>query len=181
MAQAKLQPHLIRNRNPIPALEEKAGRQPGQDAEHRPDELFYVNQRNYHLGPDVPRWKRWFFKNVWMRFARFCYLKLRLPSPDGADKNGDIFWLEHERICFDEWQAEQEAARFEIGGIHRLPVTYSSPPGTECVCMMPNSPASEQYKRNGKATVEVGKLDLVKLAGKIAASDQIVKRYKPAL
>src|SRR5438132_14350965 len=75
--------------------------------------LFYIFQRKYGLDgePRFTRFQKWYHEHIWLRFARFSKRIIGVPTGNGVDKNGDIFWNEHQGFVFDELQAEQANAR----------------------------------------------------------------------
>ncbi len=86
--------------------------------------LFYVYQRKYGIECETgcTRFQRWYHHHVWLPFARFSRRRIGVPIGDGADKNGDVFFIEHEGFVIEEWQAEEVIRRYKSGGFHRLPL-----------------------------------------------------------
>ena len=97
---------------------------------------------------------------------------------DGRDRDGDEFYIEHQGICLDEATAYRMADK-ALWGFHKLPLNESLSKRTTIAVnhQMPASEASERYRRNGKSTMPVARLDLERLAAKLAQSDALIERY----
>jgi hypothetical protein len=129
------------------------------------------------------RWlKRMYFHRVFLPFNRFSYWAFNLVPPNGKDETGHLCWTE-DQGCFDtEWEAEQEALKYKFGHAIRVPLRASLPSvsvNTEQV--HPHSPRNVRLmyeKKTVDATIDVPKLDLVKLAAKVMSSDRLVEQYQ---
>lgn len=140
--------------------------------------VYYVFQRKYGLDPGAVWWRKLVFQ-VYLRIARFFYMKpFRIPMVDGRDADGREFYIEHQGVYLDEFMARQ-ASDEPFWGFHELPLNDSLSTLTTIAIHheMPGSPANSRYKRNSQSTIEVPRLDLVKLAGKIAQTDALVAQF----
>lgn len=141
------------------------------------DGLFYVYQRKYDLErePLFTRFQKWYHKHVWLKFARFSKRVIGVPTGDGVDKNGDIFWIEHEGWCLERWQAEQVICRYESAGYHPLPVIDMLPGET-----LPEL-GNHVIQTNGHRHQDKPRMpcsELLRLADKIKSTDGLVEHFK---
>lgn len=142
--------------------------------------LFYVYQRKYGLEgePLFTRFQKWYHKYIWLRFARFSKRVIGVPTGDGVDKNGDIFWLEHEGFCMERWQAEQAICQYKSGGYHPLPLIDLLPAET-----LPDI-GNHVVQTNGHRHQDKARtpcLELLQLADKIKSTDGLVEHFKSPL
>lgn len=126
--------------------------------------------------------KRLYFHYVFLPLNRFSYAAFDLLPPNAREHDGRLCWTEHEGAYETEWEAEQEAMKYPYG--HALKVPLNGSLSSETVNteqLHPNSPPEVRtmYEHKAvKSTVEVSKLDLVKLAAKIASTDGLVEQFQ---
>jgi hypothetical protein len=142
---------------------------------------YIVYQWKDQLDADSHWLKKAFFWLVYRPFIHFCRFKLRLPTFNGECEDGRLCWLEFQGWVSERWQAEQ-VAETRNWGYSLLPVGAMLPPQTSIKATDHNYPLAdektqENYRKNGKPTIEVSRLDIVKLAGKIAQTDPLVENF----
>lgn len=128
--------------------------------------------------------KRAFFWAVYRPFIHFCRFKLKLPTfcvEECCRCKRRLLWLEFEQIVDDKWQAEQ-AAETPNWGWYEVPTTTPLPTETLVGFVDQDYPLADaktrdRYQRNGHSTIELPRVDLVKLAGKIAQTDSLVEQF----
>lgn len=181
----QIRPRQIRDTVAVPAAAGKA-------EAAKVKECFESFQLKYDIDQSAPWWKKLFFWRVYMPFARFAYLKMRIVPMDhlrcayclGPVREDSRFgWLERQSVWSERWQARQDAERYPFGGVERLPFNA---PEEECTCAplseFPNSSARERYERSANKTVSVMESSLERLSRKLAETDPVVNRHrtKPA-
>lgn len=144
-----------------------------------PKECFESFQRKYDIDQGEPWWKRLFFWYVYMPFARFAFFRMRIVPMDHVNEKGELGWLERQSVWLEEWQAEQDAARYPFGGVERLSFNAAE---EVCTCAprsrFPNSKARKRYERSAHKTVPVTESSLERLSRKILETDPLVDRYR---
>lgn len=128
--------------------------------------------------------KRAFFWAVYRPFIHFCRFQLKLPTfcvEECCRCKRRLLWLEFEQIVDDKWQAEQ-AAETPNWGWYEVPTTTPLPTETLVGFVDQDYPLADaktrdRYQRNGHSTIELPRVDLVKLAGKIAQTDSLVEQF----
>lgn len=176
----QIRPQQIRDTAAAPAAEGKAA--------VKLKECFESFQLKYDIDRDAPWWKKLFFWFVYMPFARFAYLKMRIVPMDhlrcayclGPVKEDSRFgWLERQTVWSERWQARQDAERYPFGGVERLPFNAQE---DECTCApqseFPNSKARERYERSANKTVPVTESSLERLDRKLTETDPLVNRFR---
>jgi hypothetical protein len=146
------------------------------------DRLFYVYQRKYGLDgePVFSRLQKLYHKYIWLPFARFSKRVVGVPTGDGVDRNGDVFWTESQGVCYERWQAEQAILRYQSGGYHPLPVLDMLPGQT--IPISDHVVQTNGHKHNGKPTVAFPQVDVLQLAKKLAATEGLVEKFtKPVI
>lgn len=143
--------------------------------------IWLVKNWKYNVDQSSHWFKKLYFHWVFLPFNRLSNDVFNLVPPCARDGEGRLCWLEDQVVCAEEWQAAQEAAKYPFGQAVRVPEGFPLPADTvRTTQLSPNSPDSVQamYKRNGaKPTVELPRLDLVQLAGKIAQTDALVEQF----
>jgi hypothetical protein len=139
--------------------------------------LYYIYQRKYGLEGEArfSRFQKWYHQNIWLRFARFSKRVVGVPAGDGIDKNGDIFFVEHQGWCFEEWEAEQAIRLYKSGGYHLLPVSAMLPAETMPEPIQHVVQANGVIHRNGHSTAPIPKADLVRLAAQTSRSKESIR------
>jgi hypothetical protein len=128
--------------------------------EANPDDVCWRGRIQRDLN-SLPKWKQWFFKQVALRFQRFCYLRLGLPTMVTLDQikcphcqqqieieNGGA-WIEAEGIYFDPARARENINGDPDVFVMQLPADRSLPCETVQygVHDFPENGASHQYQR----------------------------------
>ena len=142
--------------------------------------LWQAIQWKYNVDASSSWLKRFYFRWIFLNFNRFSYWAFDLLPPDRRDNEGRLWWTEWQGAFAEEWKAEQEAAKHPFGHVIKIPFDSSLPAETVVTEQRsPNSPPRVQkhYRRNGTPTMEVPRLDLAKLASKVAQSDRIVEHF----
>lgn len=160
---------LPKSPRPIPAREVK------------PRWIWRVANWKYNVDVTSKWLKRTYFYYVFLQFNRFSYWAFDLVPPNGRDETGRLCWTE-DQGCYDtEWEAQQEALKYRFGHAIRVPLRASLPcSSVHTEQIHPNAPREvrEMYaKKTDPATIDVPKLDLVKLAAKVMSSDTLVEQY----
>lgn len=159
-----------RNLHPIPAPEVK------------PRWIWRVVQWKYTVDATSKWLKRAYFHCVFLPFNRFSYWAFDLLPPNGRDDTGRLCWTEDQGCWGTGWEAEQEAMRYAYGHAVRVPLHASLPAATvNTEQLHPNSPRDVRHmyeKKTEASTIDIPKLDLVKLAAKVMSSDQLVEQYQ---
>lgn len=144
--------------------------------------IWRVVQWKYNVDASSKWLKRVYFHYVFLPFNRFSYWAFNLAPPNGRDETGYLCWTEDQGCVDTEWEAVQEAMRYRFGHAIRVPFRASLPCATVLTEQLhPNSPAEvrEMYARKvASTTIPVEKLDLVRLAAKVASSDQMVENFR---
>lgn len=152
------------------------------EAEIKPRWIWRVVQWKYTVDVTSRQLKRAYFHYVFLPFNRFSYWAFDLLPPNGRDDTGRLCWTEDQGYFDTEWEAEQEAARYPLGHAVRVPLRASLPAETvNTEQYHPNAPREVRQMYREKAvdpTTQVFKLDLVKLAAKVSASDHMVEQYR---
>lgn len=177
------QPHLT----PPPAVELAAAhrqtlRLTPAAADKRPRWIWRVVDWKYNVDQSSKRLKKLYFQYAFLPFNRLSYWLFDLLPPNGRDQTGRLCWTEDQGCQETEWEAEQEAMRYPFGHCIRVPLSASLPAATvNTEQIHPNSPREVQRmyeKKTTPATIEVPRIDMVRLASKIAASDSLVEHLK---
>lgn len=165
---AKVIPLRVTDRE---SVEQLLGRQ-------TPYKLFPAGQRKYDIDANSPWWKRVLFRRVYAPFVEFFFTRLNFVPWDRRDADGSYSWLEWQGIYSQEWQAEQEAARYPFGLTLQVPFNESLP--AESVHVPQKHPGASQgiYEQVGRQTVPIEVNALNRLQIKLAESDELVSLYK---
>lgn len=139
----------------------------------KPRSLVYeAFQRKYDIDENSPRWKKLFFRYVFLPFNRFCFFRLQLISPDHT-RNGELGWLERQGVFSEQWRAEQEAAKYRFGGVEPLAFDTGE---DDCTCsprsLFPNSSARRKYEKKSQQVVRVEVGAMQRLKNTLALSDR---------
>lgn len=146
--------------------------------------VYCLLQWKSELDNSEPWWKKLFFWLVYRPFNQFSRFVLKVPSYNGEDKDGKLWWFEFQGAVTDKWQAEQ-ACRSRQWAYEGLNLNELLPDKTTTECVEYGVPLTdartrERYERAGKPTIEVSRLDMVKLAAKISATDGLIENFHKA-
>lgn len=137
-----------------------------------PSVVYEAFQRKYDIDKHSPRWKRFFFRYVYLPFNRFCFFRLRLIPPDHLS-NGELGWLERQGVFSERWRAEQEAEKYPFGGVE--PITFDTGE-SDCTCaprsIFPNSVARKKYQKHSREEVGVSAAAMQRLKNALAHSER---------
>lgn len=118
--------------------------------------IYRVFQWKYRADSSEPWWRRWYFHWVWLPFARFSYLKMRMVPFERLEPDGSLSWKEDQGYFTEEWQAAQVASKYAYGGYNEVAVNASEYSETcKPRCRFPESSARGSYIKHGKRLVEM--------------------------
>jgi hypothetical protein len=141
----------------------------------KPRKVYLASQRKYDVDAGSPLWKRALFWGVYMPFVRFFFRDVfKFQPPDRVERGGSYSWLEHQGVFFEEWRAEQEAAKYGFGVVLELPWDESLPAASvQLPQVHPNSTAREMYEKVGRAEVSFPRIDVERLERKLRETDHV--------
>ena len=156
-------------------------RTPARPAVTKIADVYCVFRWKDELDASAPLWKRLFFRLIYRPFNQFCRFRLKIPSYNGESQDGRLWYLDVLGGVSEKWQAEQ-CAKDRNYGYMGLSVDSLLPPETTTCCTdlnypLTDAPTQERYVRNGKPTMDVPRLDMVRLAAKIEATRPLVENY----
>lgn len=180
--------HLHRSLQSLPVLEMETmmirGTTVGEsqtDQERPLDRVYRVFQWKYRVDDCEPWWRRWYFHLVWLPFARFSYLKVRMVPFERLEPDGSLSWKEDQGYFTEEWQAAQVAARYTYGGYNEVCVNASENTGTcKPRVRFPNSRARGAYVKHGKRLVEMDVAPVERLQQVLVETQSIVDNFRHA-
>ena len=141
-----------------------------------PEEVCEVFQWKYNV--DGPWWRRWYFRCVYLPFARFSFHVVRIVPVERIDPDGSLSWKEEQGVWLDCADAEREAAKYQFGG-WRV-VRFNAPESEGAIygrSHFPNSDQWHEYERSAskeQAAVARGLHDALNEA------DQVIQRFRTA-
>lgn len=147
--------------------------------ESRLDRIYRVFQWKYNIDADQPWWRRWYFHLVWLPFARFSYLRMRMVPFERLQPDGSLSWKEDQGYYTEEWQAVQCAARYPYGGYNEVAVNASENTATcKPRVRFPNSSARGEYVKHGKRLVEMDLAPVERLQQVLQESQAVVDSFR---
>lgn len=107
---------------------------------------------------------------------------LKVPSYNGEGKDGRLWWFEFQSAKREKWEAELacNGRNWAYEGLSFSDV-LSNETTVECVDFnypLTDAKTNGKYRRNGKPTIDLPKLDAIRLAGKIASTDGLVEQFQ---
>jgi len=146
-------------------------------AETKPRWIWRVVTWKYTVDATSKWLKRVYFYCVFLQFNRFSYWAFDLVPPNGRDDTGRLCWTEDQGCWDTEWEAEQEALLYPFGHAIKVPLRASLPRASvHTEQIHPHSPpeVKKMYqKKTASETIELSRLDVIKVAAKLAQSDRI--------
>lgn len=109
---------------------------------------------------------------------------MKVPSYNGEDKDGRLWWLDFQDAVSEEWQAIQATEGRRNWGYATLRVNEPLPLQTSVDDIIeihyPNtdSKTSARYHRNGNGTVEFSQVDVLRLISKVESTNGLVESHK---
>ena len=150
-----------------------------QTDQERPLNIYRVFQWKYRIDPSEPWWRRWYFHLIWLPFARFSYLRVRMVPFERLEPDGSVSWKEDQGYFTEEWQAAQVAARYDYGGYNE--VCVNAPENAETCkprVRFPQSTARGAYVKHGKRLVEMDMGPVERLQQVLHETQVVVDNYR---
>lgn len=147
--------------------------------QERPLKVFRVFQWKYRVDLSEPWWRRAYFRWVWLPFARFSYLRVRVVPFERLEPDGSVSWKEDQGYFTEEWRAAQVAARYPYGGYNEVAVDACENDQTcKPRCRFPSSHAERSYRKHGRRHVELDLAPVERLQQVLIESQALVDSYR---